>query len=150
MSKKVANYRIHKALADYLKDKDLTKLCRFFRRHGITKRAEICSLFKEHYTSRYMHRHGVDYFDVSYNQLKYDLDEPRTGQAEPIRPWNLLIEMTRNKNAGSYKKVLILGNKHIYWASPIYGHKDYNKSIWADNTPKNRERMRVINNFLNK
>jgi|GEM_PF-4183909 len=28
----------------------------------------------------------------------------------------------------SYAKTLIKGNTHAYWASPIYGHSDYNKS----------------------
>lgn len=50
--------------------------------------------------------------------------------------------------AGRYTKRLIVGNKHIYWASPVYGHKDYNKSIFADNTPRNRRKAELINRLI--
>lgn len=35
-------------------------------------------------------------------------------------------------------------------AHPYYKQNDYNKSIWRKNTPENRVKMRIINNFLNK
>lgn len=47
-----------------------------------------------------------------------------------------------------YSKMLIEGNKNIYWASPSYGHSDYNKSIAMENTEKNRAIMNVINRYL--
>lgn len=47
-----------------------------------------------------------------------------------------------------YTKILIEGNKNIYWASEIYQHSDYNKSIAMTNTQKNRELMKVINKLL--
>lgn len=35
---------------------------------------------------------------------------------------------------GSYQKVAIYGNKHLWLASPRYGHKDYNKGMLLEVT----------------
>lgn len=67
---------------------------------------------------------------------------------EPIK--ELQRDITFYRNAGQYTKRLIIGHTHIYWASPYYGHKDYNKSIFSDNTPKNRRKAELINNLLDK
>lgn len=48
----------------------------------------------------------------------------------------------------NYGKILIEGNDHIYWASPVYKHSDYNKSVALKNTEKNRNLMCVINAYL--
>jgi hypothetical protein len=55
-----------------------------------------------------------------------------------------------NTKGTNYFKVLVEGNKNIYWASQKCGHSDYNKSIAMPNTPHNREVMRVINAYLTK
>ena len=47
-----------------------------------------------------------------------------------------------------YSKMLIIGNKNIYWASPSYGHADYNKSIALPNTERNRRAAVLINHYL--
>lgn len=47
-----------------------------------------------------------------------------------------------------YSKMLIVGNKNIYWASPEYGHADYNKSIALPNTERNRRAATIINHYL--
>ena len=52
------------------------------------------------------------------------------------------------KGLTPYSKVLVKGNTSIYWASPIYKHSDYNKSKALENNEKNREVMRIINNYL--
>jgi len=59
-------------------------------------------------------------------------------------------DLTLYRRSDNYRKILIEGNKHIYWAHPVYLHKDYNKSIFAENTPANRKRMRLINSLLSK
>lgn len=47
-----------------------------------------------------------------------------------------------------YSKILVVGNSNIYWASPIYLHQDYNKSIALENNEKNRKLAETINRFL--
>lgn len=54
----------------------------------------------------------------------------------------------KKRKFDSYSKKLIEGNKNIYWASPVYGHSDYNKSIAFANNEKNRKAMVIINNYL--
>ena len=49
---------------------------------------------------------------------------------------------------GSYGKILIEGNGNIYWASPVYKHSDYNKSVAFENTEKNRALANTINRYL--
>jgi hypothetical protein len=50
----------------------------------------------------------------------------------------------------NYRKVLIEGNRNIYWAHPGYRHSDYNKHIAFPNTERNRRVMNLINICLNK
>jgi hypothetical protein len=50
----------------------------------------------------------------------------------------------------NYGKILIEGNNNIYWASPSYGHSDYNKSVAFKNTDRNRKAMDLINSMLRK
>lgn len=47
-----------------------------------------------------------------------------------------------------YSKMLIVGHNNIYWASPSYGHADYNKSIALPNTERNRRAATIINHYL--
>lgn len=65
---------------------------------------------------------------------------------EPIK--ELWRDIEFYSKAGRHTKRLIVGNKHIYWASPVYGHQDYNKSIFADNTPRNRRKAELINRLI--
>lgn len=56
------------------------------------------------------------------------------------------VEMTEKR--GRYSKILIFGNTNIYWASPIYQHSDYNKSIAMPRTTKNEKLSNLINRIL--
>ena len=56
------------------------------------------------------------------------------------------VEMTEKR--GRYSKILIFGNTNIYWASPIYQHDDYNKSIAMPKNPKNEKLAYLINRIL--
>ncbi len=61
------------------------------------------------------------------------------------------IGFAKEQNArgnSSYSKILIEGNGSIYWSSPEFGHKDYNKSIAFENNEKNRIIAKKINSFL--
>ena len=57
----------------------------------------------------------------------------------------------QQKRAGysPYSKILVVGDTNIYWCSPIYLHRDYNKSIAFENTEKNRKLALTINKYLN-
>lgn len=61
------------------------------------------------------------------------------------------IELLRNsqglKNT-NYFKILIEGNKNIYYAHPEYGHEDYNKSIAFPKNTKTLRLMYLVNTIL--
>lgn len=44
-----------------------------------------------------------------------------------------------------YEKRIIEGGQHLWFASTVYGHRDYNKSIFATNTERNRRKAALIN-----
>lgn len=146
---KATNKQLHEILKNFIADKNLTELCKGLKKVGIVKRVDISRLFHEHYSSKYLKSKGINVVKTVWSDLQYDLDN-KGKEYTFEQPNNLLQKLIINKSSGNYKKVLIEGNTHIYWAHPYYGHKDYNKSIWRKNTPENRVKMRIINNFLNK
>ena len=66
---------------------------------------------------------------------------------EPIMRCRGLINNQR-KAPDSYKKVLISSSNAIYLASPIYGLKDYNRSVFFENTPSNLKKAELINQLI--
>lgn len=67
---------------------------------------------------------------------------------EPMAKYRDII--SQNCSGTSYDKVIIEGNRHLYLASPVYRHQDYNKSIFGANTEANRKRAALINSMLKK
>lgn len=145
---KASYNKVHAVLSAYLKTKDLTALCKSLKAFGIVKQIDICNLFRKHYTVEYLSRKQTSAYEIAYMLLSHDLDVKKPYEGNYV-PMNFVAQMKSEKNAGAYKKILFEGNNHIWWCSPIYGHKDYNKSIWRQNTPENRAKMQIINNYLN-
>lgn len=56
-----------------------------------------------------------------------------------------IMKRSRNTN---YLKIFIQGNNNIYLASPIYEHRDYNKSIFCINTDHNWDICKKANNII--
>ena len=72
----------------------------------------------------------------------------------PSKPQNSVLKTISNakiemaEKRGRYSKILIFGDNNIYWASPIYQHADYNKSIAMPRTQKNEKLANLINGIL--
>lgn len=49
-----------------------------------------------------------------------------------------------------YEKTLLPGGKYIWFASPLFGMNDYNKSVFAENTARNRRKAELINALASK
>lgn len=83
---------------------------------------------------KYMRSHSTwqnkDYEQINWKELK-----------EIVR----VMKKSRNTN---YLKIFIQGNNHIYLASPIYEHKDYNKSVFCINTDHNWEICKKANELI--
>jgi hypothetical protein len=61
-----------------------------------------------------------------------------------------LLKRSKDAKNTSYFKILIEGNKNIYYASPIYRHSDYNKSIAFPKNEKTLKLMELFNSIVNK
>lgn len=137
------------AVRAFVNSGNFTEFCKTCKAMGIVQRGEIYSIVRDYYTDRTVFRRtGKRAYEWCYCVLKTNLDTKQPFCKKS--PVNFLEQMRKEREAGKYKKVLIVGHRHIYWASPVYGHADYNKSIWRDNTPANRRKMELINRFLNK
>ena len=71
-----------------------------------------------------------------------------TVEYAPIVRYRKLI--SSQNNANNYRKNLIIGIKSIYFTSPVYLHRDYNKSVFFENTENNRIKAILINRLINK
>ena len=60
-----------------------------------------------------------------------------------------LIQAKKYKNT-PYFKIMIEGNTNIYFASPIFLHNDYNKSIVFPKNEKTLKLMQLFNKIVNK
>ena len=56
-----------------------------------------------------------------------------------------LLKLERETGSMYYKKVLIQGDTGIYYASPVFGHRDYNKMRVFDKNEKTLKLMRIFN-----
>ena len=61
-----------------------------------------------------------------------------------------LLKQSINNKGNNYFKILIEGNSGIYYAHPIYQHRDYNKSRIFDKNEKTLKLMRLFNQIINK
>jgi hypothetical protein len=61
-----------------------------------------------------------------------------------------LIDQNRRAFGTPYFKLMIEGDTGIYLASPVYKHKDYNKTRLFDKTPYTLRLLELYNNYFNK
>ena len=59
-----------------------------------------------------------------------------------------IVEIMKKSRNTNYLKIFIQGNNNIYLASPIYEHKDYNKSRFCINTDHNWDICKKANNII--
>lgn len=61
-----------------------------------------------------------------------------------------LLQWSIQTKGTGYFKVLIEGNTGIYYASPVYGHSDYNKSRVFEKNAETLKLMQLFNSIINK
>ncbi len=61
-----------------------------------------------------------------------------------------LVEETRKAKGTPYFKKMIEGSTGIYYASPMYEHRDYNKTRLFDKSPRTLEIMEIFNKIVSK
>ncbi len=75
------------------------------------------------------------------------IDTSKKSNVQKVR--ELLQWSIQTKGTG-YFKVLIEGNTGIYYASPVYGHSDYNKSRVFEKNAETLKLMQLFNSIINK
>lgn len=132
-----------------MSNNDFTAFCRAMKNAGITRRSDIYNEICANYSDTYLRRRNLSAYKIAYDLLKSDLDKKAAGNST-CEPSNFFQEMKKNKAAGNYKKILVIGGNRIYWASPVYGLNDYNRAVFGVDNEENRRRMGIINAFLMK
>lgn len=75
------------------------------------------------------------------------IDNSKKSNVQKVRElikWSLKCKNT------NYFKIMIEGNSGIYYASPAYGHSDYNKSRLFDKNEETLKLMSLFNSIVNK
>lgn len=75
------------------------------------------------------------------------IDTSKKSNVQKVR--ELIKWSLENKGTG-YFKVLIEGNTGIYYASPSYGHSDYNKSRVFEKNAETLRLMQLFTSIINK
>ena len=75
------------------------------------------------------------------------IDFAKKSNAQLVRE---LITRSLGSINTNYFKVMIEGSTGIYYASPVYGHSDYNKSRLFDKTPETMKLMELFNSFFSR
>lgn len=60
------------------------------------------------------------------------------------------LDFCKRFRGTSCEKIIIEGGRNLWFVSPVYGHKDYNKSVFAENTERNRRKALLINALASK
>lgn len=110
----------------------------------VSKRGNVCNFIKEHAPE--LSAYSLSYGAGDFKNMRY----PYQSDLIDNRILNAISHAKQEKADGqsNYSKIMVLGHRNIYWASPVFLHDDYNKSIAMPNTEKNRKLATLINKFL--
>lgn len=75
------------------------------------------------------------------------IDNSKKSNVQTVRE---LIKWSLETKGTGYFKVLIEGNTGIYYASPVYGHSDYNKSRVFEKNAETLKLMKLFNAVVSK
>ena len=133
-----------KEIQRVLRTLNRTAIYKAAKQHGVNvhKKLDVEQFIKDYAPSLRVKRKA---WDIAFLSEKPDYSRytPNTIESE----FNY-AKLQKAAGRSPYSKMLIVGNKNIYWASPVYGHADYNKSIALPNTERNRRAATIINHYL--
>lgn len=112
----------------------------------------IQNIDKPQCEKRYFHGntktiHGIPIIDwVQIIEKKIEREKRKNHLPKPsiLQKFKMMVEISKKNKNTNYQKTLIEGKTSIYFANPIYGHSDYNKSIFCE---KNEKTLKLIGLF---
>ena len=140
-----------KTIAKELKSLDITRTYRIAKICGVNvkNKMDISNCIKSNAPTEKVKNKA---YEIALESDKKKMI--KNGFFMPSKPQNRVLKtishakIEMEEKRGRYSKILIFGNTNIYWASPIYQHADYNKSIAMPRTTKNEKLANTINNIL--
>lgn len=135
-------------ISKVLRTENITNIFKIASKAGInvSDRHELLLFIEENAPSAKVasKAYSLSYGASDKNQTHYG-----ASLKQPIISAIRFAKWQKKEGETNYSKILIEGNTNIYWASPIYEHADYNKSVAFSNTSKNRNIAKLINKYLN-
>ena len=86
--------------------------------------------------------------EIVKKKIDREIAKQYTTPANIYERLRYLIAESKRTSGTNYFKILIPGNSGVYYASPIYGHSDYNKIRVFELTPKTVKLMNVFNSIF--
>lgn len=104
-----------------------------------------------HGNTKYVHGLPINiYLSIILKRTERSLRRSEIGKETDVQTFRRLLMHSMDCINTSYFKLMIEGNNNIYYASPEYGHSDYNKSrIWPNNE-RGRKLMNLFNSLIYK
>jgi len=65
-----------------------------------------------------------------------------------LQKFKMLLEISKKNKNTNYYKTLIEGKTSIYFANPIYGHSDYNKTFFCEKNEKTVKLIGIFNKMV--
>ena len=142
--KKVTKSQIVKVL----RTQNVTEIFKIAKLHGVdvSNRENVFNFIQKFAPSQkvYNNAYSLSYGASNFKNYRIDHSTIHTPIANVVR----FAKKSKKRQKDNYTKVLIIGDTNIYWASPVYGFKDYNKSFALKNTLKNRGFAQKVNAFI--
>jgi hypothetical protein len=134
-----------------LRSLDRTAIFRLAKKCGIdvTNQSRVYHFILENAPTQKLKKaaYGIALYAPNYKEFKYGFIVSKTNPI--LDAINFAKEQKKNNwMQTNYGKVLIEGDRNIYWAHPQYQHADYNKSRALVNNERNRRVANVINQYL--
>jgi cell division protein YceG involved in septum cleavage len=138
-----------KAIQEILRSGNRTEIFKVAKLKGfdVKNRTVVCDFIRHFAPSDKVRRKAIDI--AYYKNSQYSVCKEGKNNLSPALKAIQFAKMQKKEGKSSYSKVLIEGNRNIYWASPEYLHRDYNKHSAFENTPKFQAIAKTINRFLN-
>jgi len=137
-----------KQIEKILRTQNSTEIFKLAKMCGVDvkNKINVCLFIRDNAPCQRVYRNAYK-LSVNADYLKHQRAKI-TNIYMPIRDLVNYVREQKKLGESNYAKMLIVGNKNIYWASPNYQHSDYNKGIAMPNNEKNRELAKKINKML--
>lgn len=141
-----------KQIASVLRTENKTEIFKIAKASGVdvSNRGSLMRWIESNSPSQKVSRksYNLSYGAGDFKNFKIDHTGIKNRRIDAIN--HAKFQKAKGYMETSYGKILLIGNENIYWASPVNGHRDYNKSIAFPNNEKNQKLAATINAYLTK